>query len=122
MTSSISAKIQDGGRNLEKSKFFRGARGVALFTLGIRNLPKISLSLTVFEINDVFHFHINSDGGQNSKKSKHFRGPSEVVLSTLGSQKFARNLSISYIFQYHWRFPFVPKFKMAAEFQRSLNF
>ena len=60
MTSSISAKIQDGGQKREKSKFFRGARGVALIILGVRNLPEIALSLTVFEINDIFHFRHNS--------------------------------------------------------------
>ena len=55
MTFSISAKIQDGGQNLEESKFFTGPRTVALSTQGIQNLPEIAL--TVFQINDIFHIH-----------------------------------------------------------------
>ena len=60
MTSSISAKIQDGSQKLDMSKFFRGARGVALIILGLQNLPEIALSPMVFEINDNFDFHHNS--------------------------------------------------------------
>ena len=60
MTFSISAKIQDGCQKSEKSKFFRGARGVVLGTLGVQNLPGNALSLTVFEINNIFHFRQNS--------------------------------------------------------------
>ena len=60
MTSSISAKIQDGGQKFEKFKFFRGATGVALITLGVQKLPETTLSLTIFEINDIFHFRHNS--------------------------------------------------------------
>ena len=63
MTFSISAKIQDGSRKLEKSKFFRGASGVVLSTFRVQNLPEIALSLTVFEINDIFHFCKIQDGG-----------------------------------------------------------
>ena len=59
MTFSISAKIQDGGRKSEESKIFRGARVVPR-TLWVQNLPKITLSLTVFKINNIFHFRQNS--------------------------------------------------------------
>ena len=34
-------KIQDGGQNSEKSKFFKGLRGVVLGTLGVQNLRVI---------------------------------------------------------------------------------
>ena len=47
MTFSISAKIKDGGRNLEKSNFFKGPAGVVLSSLGVQNLPEITQSLTV---------------------------------------------------------------------------
>ena len=53
---SISTKIQDGGQNLEKSKFLRGPGGVVLSTVGVQSFPKFTLSLTVFKINDIFHF------------------------------------------------------------------
>ena len=59
MIFSISTKIQDGGQNLKKSKFFYVA-GVVLGTIGVQNLPEIALSLMVFEINDIFHFRQNS--------------------------------------------------------------
>ena len=86
MTFSISAKIQDGGRKLEKSKLFEGATGVACITLGIRNLLKITLSLTVYAINDIFHFRHNSRWQPKFEKVKHFRGPGGVILSILGIQ------------------------------------
>ena len=44
----IFAKIQDGGRKSEKSKFFRGCKGVVSGTLGFQNLPEIALSLMGF--------------------------------------------------------------------------
>ena len=44
----------------EKSRFFRGPRRVVLSTQGFPNLPEITLSLTVFKINDIFHFWQNS--------------------------------------------------------------
>ena len=56
MTFSIYTKIQDGGQNLEKSKFFRGPRRVVLSIQRVQNLHKITLSLMVFQINDIFHF------------------------------------------------------------------
>ena len=56
MTFLISVKIQDGGQNSEKSKFFRGPRRVVLSTQGVQYLAEIALSLTVFEIKDIFHF------------------------------------------------------------------
>ena len=56
MTFSISAKIQDDGQNLEKSKFFKPPREVALSAMGVQNLTEITLSLTVFEISDIFYF------------------------------------------------------------------
>ena len=43
-------------KELQLCKFFRDARGVVLITPGARNMPEIALSLTVFEINDIFHF------------------------------------------------------------------
>ena len=46
---SISAKIQDGGRKSEKSKFFRGESGSVPSNLLVLNLPEMALSLTVFE-------------------------------------------------------------------------
>ena len=55
-TFSTFAKIQDGGQNLEKSKFFRGPR-VVISTQEVQYLPKITLSLTVIEISNIFHFH-----------------------------------------------------------------
>ena len=71
MTFSISAKIQDGGQKLEKPKSFRVARGVVHSTLGVQNLPEIT---------------------------------------------------ISYGFWDKQYFPFPPKFKMAVEILKSLNF
>ena len=47
-------EIHDGHLKSEKSKFFTGATGVVISTLGIEKLPKITLSVTVFEINDIF--------------------------------------------------------------------
>ena len=44
---SISTKIQDGGQNLEKSKFFRGPGGVVLSTVGSKIFLK-SLYLLQF--------------------------------------------------------------------------
>ena len=58
MIFSISATIQDGRQNL-KSKHFRGPGEVILSTLGVQNLPEISLSLTFFEINRIFHLRQN---------------------------------------------------------------
>ena len=60
MTFSISAKNQDGSQKSEKSKFFRGGSEVVLCTLKVQNLPEIALSLTDFEINNIFHFRQNS--------------------------------------------------------------
>ena len=62
MTSSFSVKVQDSSQKLEKSKFFIGATGVAVITLGVQNWPEIALSnrSIVFEINDIFHFRHNS--------------------------------------------------------------
>ena len=56
MTFSISAKIQDISRKSEMSNFLRGASGAVLSTLWVQNLPKIALTLMVFEINDIFLF------------------------------------------------------------------
>ena len=60
MTFSIPTKIQGGGQNLENAKFFEGPRGVVLSTQGVQYMPKITLSLMVFPVNDIFYFCQNS--------------------------------------------------------------
>ena len=61
MTFPISAKIQDGGRNSESSNIYRGVKERILSTQRVQNLLQIALSLTVFEINNIFHFRQNSN-------------------------------------------------------------
>ena len=48
--------FHDGGRNTEICKLFMALKGVFLITHWVENLPEIALSLTVFKINDIFHF------------------------------------------------------------------
>ena len=60
MIFSISAKIQDGGKNSKKFKHLRGPTGVVLSTLGVQHLSEIALSLTVLEINGIFYSCKNS--------------------------------------------------------------
>ena len=48
---------------IKKSQNFSDVAGVLLGTLGVQNLPEIPLSLTVCEINDIFHFPKIHDGG-----------------------------------------------------------
>ena len=86
----------------------------------IQNLPKNALSLTVFKINNCFHFRQTQDGSQNLEKSKFFRGSREVVLRALGSKIGLK--SLSYGFRAGQHFLFLPKFKMADKMCRSLNF
>ena len=52
----------------------------------MQNLPEIALSLTVFEINNIFISAKIQDGDQKSEKPKFFRGASGVELSTLRGQ------------------------------------
>ena len=54
------------------------------YSLKVKNLPEIALSLTVFGINDIFHFRQNSrwQPKKKSENSKIFRGASGVVLCT----------------------------------------
>ena len=66
MTFSISSKIQDGSQKSEKSKFFRYPKGVVLSSLGVQNLPEITLSLTISAK--------IQDGSLGLEKSKFFRG------------------------------------------------
>ena len=54
--------------NWKSLNFFRGARGVACITLGVRNLLEIALSLTVYEISDIFNFRHNSRWRPKSEK------------------------------------------------------
>ena len=62
MTFPISVKIQDGGRNSETSNLLRGHKGFVPITKGIKNFPEIALSLTVFEINNIFfNFNFNME-------------------------------------------------------------
>ena len=42
----------------QKTQIFRGA-SVVLSTLRVKNLPEIALSLTVFEVNNIFHSRQN---------------------------------------------------------------
>ena len=60
MTFSISAKIQDGGQNSGNSTFFTGTISKVSSTQRVQTLLEITLSLRVFEINDIFNFHQNS--------------------------------------------------------------
>ena len=68
---------------IRKTKFFRGHRGVVLSTLRLQTLPKIVLSLTVFQKKHFPFAPKIQDGCQNFKKSKLFRGPRGVVLRSL---------------------------------------
>ena len=57
---SISAITQDGSQNSKKSKHFRDAGKVILSTPGVQNLPEISLSLTVLELNGIFKINFQN--------------------------------------------------------------
>ena len=93
MTFSITVKIQDGSQNAEKSKFFRGPRGVVLSILRVQTLPKIGLSRTVFEI--IFLPKFKMGGVPNLEKFQFFRGPRGVVVSVQRVQNFTESLSLS---------------------------
>ena len=43
-------------KNWKNLNLIRRARREVLSTLGVQNLPQMALSLTVFEINNIFHF------------------------------------------------------------------
>ena len=66
MTFSISAKIQDGGQNSGNPTFFTGTIPKVSTTHRVQTLLKITLSLRVFEINDIFNFRQNSRWGPKS--------------------------------------------------------
>ena len=55
---------------------FKGPKGVVLSTQRIQNLPKIALSVTVFEINDIFPFTPKFKMVAKIRESKNF---SEVL-------------------------------------------
>ena len=89
MTSSISAKIQDGGQKLEKSKHFRGPIEVVLSTLGG---PKFAWNLSIsYGFRDKWHFPFGDkiqDGGWISDKAKFLRGPTVVLSANLYTEYF----------------------------------
>ena len=60
MTFSISAKIQDGRQNSGNSTFFTGTISKVSSTQKVQTLLEITLSLRVFQINDIFSFYQNS--------------------------------------------------------------
>ena len=60
MTFSISAIIQDGGQTSGNLTFFTGTISKVSSTQRVQTLLKITLSLKVFEINDIFNFCQNS--------------------------------------------------------------
>ena len=60
MTFSISAKIQDGRQNSGNSTFFTGNKSKISSTQRVQTFLEITLSLRIFEINDIFNFHQNS--------------------------------------------------------------
>ena len=70
MTFTISAKIQDDQQNSGNSTFFTGTISNVSSTQRVQTLLEITLSLKVFEINDIFNFHQYSrwqpkDGSQD---------------------------------------------------------
>ena len=83
MPFSISAKIQDGSRNSEKSKFFSGLRGVVLRTWGSKICLKSPYLLRFPRKTTFSNCAKIQDGSQIWKKSNFFRGPRGVVLCTL---------------------------------------
>ena len=135
-TFSIFAKIQDGVQNLKKATFFRGPRGA-------HNLPEISLSLMVYKIYNIFHFHlkvqktkmwtdrqtdvghINLIGGlvtrSPPKKSLFVRGPRAVIFSNLRVQKMPEIALSLMVFKitdiFHFR-----QIQDGGQFQKNLNF
>ena len=60
MTFSISAQNQDGRQNSGNSNFYTGTISKVYRTQRVQTLLEITLSLRVFEINDIFNFRQNS--------------------------------------------------------------
>ena len=81
-----------------------GPRGVVFSTLWIKNLTEITLSVTVFKINIIFHFCQNSRRQQKSEKYKFFRGAIAVVLSTLGVKNLVKTVLSLMVFEINYIF------------------
>ena len=56
----INSIFQDCSQNLKNSKLFTGIKGVVLIIQWNHRLLEIALCVTVFKINDIFHFCQNS--------------------------------------------------------------
>ena len=84
MTFSTSAKIQDGGQNSGNTIFFTGTISKVSSTQRVQTLLEITLSLRVFEINDIFNFCQNSkmQFHQSSGNLTFFRGTTCNFSST----------------------------------------
>ena len=73
--------------------------GDSCTTLQVKNLLKIALSLTVFEILTLFYFPQKSKKAAKSGENWYFTPLHRTFLYYLAGQKFARNCSISYGFR-----------------------
>ena len=92
----FSAKIQDGRQKWRKLNFFPVCIGWYYTTMSAKNLLKISLSLTVFEIFTLFHFPLKSR--MAAKISPLGTGNAYTTLWVKNLLKIALYLTISKIF------------------------
>ena len=82
-----------------KIEIFPLCTGDSCTTLQVKNLLKIALSLTVFEILTLFYFPQKSKKAAKSGENWYFTPLHRTFLYYRAGQKFARNCSISYGFR-----------------------
>ena len=87
----ICAKILDSLSNSVNSTFFRGTITKISSTQSVQNLLKITLSVTVFKINNIFDFHQNSRWLIKFGKFSFFIGTTSKLFSFL---KIALSLTV----------------------------
>ena len=98
-TFSFSAKNVRWPPKVAKIEIFPLWPGDSCTTLQVKNLLKIALSLTVFEILTLFYFPQKSKKAAKSGENWYFTPLHRTFLYYLAGQKFARNCSISYGFR-----------------------
>ena len=100
--------------NILEIQLFSQALYLFLVPKGCKHCSKvkITLSLMVFEINDIFNFR------QNSGNSTFLRG----TTCNFSSTHWVQNCCICYGFLDKWYFRFPSRFNMAAEIQEIQHF